>query len=135
MRKTNLKLADTSQTGRSNKIEQIFSAYSDCENGSKAERCLEFKSAGLTAEEILEVLPKAIPFGYNNFDSKKVLRALETAGLLHGETVFFVAREGSPCLYLTSKHNLWLDTIQKLAKSSKADEALFINGQLRLWWD
>lgn len=118
-------------------VESILAAYSDCNEYGKGERNLDFYSnTPLTAETLKEVIPMAIPEGYNNFHPvESVNKLIEIFG---DKSAYHVAREGSVCIYITSKDgNLWVNGNRNQLDTLNADEILFDGEkqQFRVWWD
>jgi hypothetical protein len=49
---------------------------------------------------------------------------------------FEFGREGSPVLYIRSRHRFWMEDLKALEKVSRADEfSMEADGSLRIWWD
>lgn len=112
-------------------VKEIMTAYSDC-NGFSGERNLAFFcQTPLTAEELKTLFPALVPEGYNAFDPvKSVAKMIEVFG---EKSEYFVAREGSVCIYVKHLHgNLWFDRVEL-----DADEFLFCPEKqlFRVWWD
>ena len=134
-------------------------AYEDCldiEHGDIEQRNLDF----ITKEtvDVSRVIQFAeIIKGYNYFTPKVLNKVLEVlvsrdgygvsgeTELSHDDWIkrlndsfdFYLAREGSVCIYIKAKRNLWARDVAKLEKLT--DECMFCDlyGQtlLRLWWD
>lgn len=117
------------------KYSEIVQAYSDCNNLFPAEqRNLDFKSEiELTGEELKEVIQLSIPDGYNRFHPVKTIdRILE----VFPKASFFVAREGSVCVYVKPNRTVWIGSRGLKEGFAKADEiSLEKDGTIRLWWD
>lgn len=116
---------------------EILKAYSDC-NDAEGERNLDYlASKSVDGALLAEIMPIAIPDGYNGFDPKKsIAQLIEVFGL---DAEYFVAREGSVCIYIRPNKNLWLNkrrggmTVTEL----DADEIMFCpkKQMFRIWWD
>jgi hypothetical protein len=110
---------------------EIIQAYSDC-NETDGERNLDyFASQALSAEDLKEITPKAIPDGYNGFDS---IKSIEKLVEVFGDAAeYYMAREGSVCIYIKPLRNIWLRDLKEL----RADEILYcpIKQMFRIWWD
>lgn len=117
-------------------LAEVMQAYADCTDFQSEEalrkRKLNFvASAPVNAKQLKVILTKAIPDGYNNFDSEKVGNFL----LINCPTCqFTIGREMSPALYVTGPQN----EIQKLRRSYDeilVDSCTPKNDGLRIWWD
>ena len=61
---------------------EIVDAYSDCNELTKKERNLDFKSEyGLDAIDLCKVIRLAIPGGYNEFNEGSVKRIVDFFGM------------------------------------------------------
>lgn len=113
---------------------EIMQAYSDCNDNSGERNLNYFCNTPLTAEELIALMPKCIPDGYNNFDPVKTIEyVVETFG---NKAQYHVAREGSVCIYIKAgPGNLWLGTGDE--KEMNADEFIFDGDRqmFRVWWD
>ena len=129
-------------------LKNIFADCQDSVKDGMVKRSLK-ATVELDALDLIEGAKESIPNGYNAFKwylLAKIVFVLESgrSGAVHPEMInrigkdwsFKFGREGSPVLYIRSKHNFWLETIQAIAKASKANEVLMTtDGWLRLWWD
>lgn len=113
---------------------EIIKAYSDC-NDTDGDRNLNFlASAPLNGEQLLEAMTIAVPDGYNYFEPKKSVT--EVVNFFGIDAEYFVAREGSVCIYIMPKQgNTWLTGHR--AKKINADEFSFCSEKkmFRVWWD
>lgn len=114
-------------------IKAILTAYSDC-NGFTGERDLNFVcDKALTADELRTVFPAAVPDGYNEFDPNLSVAAV--IGVFGADAKYYVAREGSVCIYIMPTTNLWLN--RGNAFEDLADEVSWCprRKMFRVWWD
>lgn len=138
-------------------------AYADC-NGARSfdeaskVRDLNFVSEhAVSLDEWEEIMLDATPHGYNDFDPRRVAKALrkaiESSSCFHNDFVFRPARESSVCLYIecpsgdylpdllynlkyyndcSDDYNSLADEIDesnvKIGDSSRVDA-------IRMWWD
>lgn len=120
--------------------ESVGAAYSDCRPDHV--RACEYSDYGTgrnlkyLALETCELKDCAPLFkligGYNGFDPESSLANLiEVFG---EDATVRIAREGSPCIYIMPKRNLWFGF---RGKDVKADEFCFDPnmGMFRVWWD
>lgn len=114
-------------------VVEMRAAYRDCNNYvGKKERNLSFLCATpLTAEALTTLMPLIVVDGYNYFDSVKSIRLLTKA---FGNAEYFVAREGSVCIYIKPSSNVWLNRKPMILD---ADEFSYdVEKQMfRAWWD
>lgn len=113
-------------------------AYSDCQPEDMGlERDLNyFDKCPVNADEIILIMAASIPDGYNGFDPNKSTKAI--VDVFGGDSKYFVAREGSPCIYVKpTKGNIWLSETRSKMQDIGADEILFDAdlGMFRIWWD
>lgn len=121
---------------RQKAYKEIIEAYSDC-NKSGGERNLDFFSDyPLSANEFKSIASKAIPMGYNYFDSNNTPD--ELVEIFGKGAKFHFAREGSVCVYVKAKSkHINVDKIPIIVDQLNADECHFDNSKLmfRFWWD
>lgn len=127
-----LNISETLKKKESSVI-KILAAYSDMHDDLvKTQRSLDFFcKEPFTVEEVIEIMEKIVG-NYNIFSAGKTTKKI--TDLFSDNTEFFVAREGSVCLYVKPKR-LWLDRGVDLL-SSGADEVSFeIDRGFRFWFD
>lgn len=113
-------------------VDEVMTAYSDC-NGHKGPRNLGYiASKSVTAQEICNLMRAAVPEGYNGFEADKSIPVLVE---FFGDAEYFVAREGSVCIYIKPKQNVWFT--RRTVDCLNADEVLFDSEKqmFRVWWD
>lgn len=115
-------------------VAEIAGAYSDSHD-LNAERNLNFFSRlPLQGKDFLNACFLCIP-SYNAWDGKRFpLQLLEFFG---EGTEFFIAREGSVCIYVRPGQAFDLISTPKFAKQIEVDEFGYdpTFGLIRLWWD
>lgn len=115
-------------------VQQILAAYSDCNEFKAGERNLSyFCSVPLTGAELQTLMPECIKEGYNAFDS--VNSVVEVIRFFGDTAQFYVAREGSVCIYIKpTEGNIWLNG---RVEAINCDEFSFDGnkGMFRVWWD
>lgn len=148
---TELKKALLSETlfRNNDAVKSVMNIFSDCHgNDSNASRCLN-ALVKLNARDLIEASKKAIPRGYNGFKADLIPKILfelikDREGLVDNESLksidrdytFYFGREGSPVLYVKSKHRFWMEDLIPVFKASKADEqSVESDGSLRFWYD
>lgn len=103
-------------------MKEVVTAYCDCSD-SNGERNLSFlASEAVDPKTAAEIMTKACPDGYNNFEA-------ELLTLFPDDAKIWIAREGSVCIYVESASKL------PTRKQLQADEYDVKNGRLRIWWD
>jgi hypothetical protein len=119
-------------------LTQILTAYADCHECigfEDAERDLNFFcELPLKAEQLKGVFQVVTPNGYNNFDADKSSDLLTE---VFGDSEYFIAREGSPCVYIRPKSgNIWFRA-EELDLMSNCDEFSYDADKkmFRVWWD
>jgi hypothetical protein len=106
----------------------------------KMTRCLDFRvsfnSAATAAEAVLMVGQ------YNDFDPKSVAEALLAVGEILGGgygSTYYVGREGSPVIYISSYNDVDWVKVQDALRRAKPDElGMDERGYrpgVRAWWD
>ena len=101
---------------------------------NESTRSLMFHSTEIEVDKLEEALD--IIGGYNEFDSKKVAKAL--IGTFGDKCRYIVGREYSVAVYVVpilASYHFWSDDLKDLQKEAIADEVVMVNGRLRMWWD
>jgi len=109
--------------------QSVIDAYSDCNDISSAERDLYFIcDFPVTRDDAILIIKDAIPEGYNAF-FYEILKALPK------ESLVFLAREGSVCIYVSYNGNS--NALHKAAEKMCVDELDFDSKSnlYRMWWD
>lgn len=108
-------------------IQSIMDAYSDCDNGSKAERELDFEcDFAFTPAEAERIMRKAIPGGYNEFNAEVLQH------ILNRKAKVFIARESSVAIYIVGTELTGREIHAMAPDEFSYDEHELTN---RLWWD
>jgi len=121
------------------KFRELALAYADCvETDFKISahiRDLNYQAKeSLSKDELINIMPKIIPFGYNEFCSVNTIKKLAD---IFGDSHYFVCRESSVCIYVKPNSRVWLDEDSDYLNASLADEVSFEGdrGMFRFWWD
>lgn len=111
--------------------ERVIAAYSDDFDDVEANRDLDyFEATSVSGKDLIEIMSKVLPKGYNDFNVTKTKQLVEVMG----DADYHIAREGSVCIYVKPKaKNYWLGSFEKI----KADEKHFDGKKMmfRFWWD
>jgi hypothetical protein len=114
--------------------DEVMTAFADChdrEEFAASTRDLNFRASySLNPRDTSRIMVEAIPDGYNDYNQEVLLQVLNIIGK---NARYYIAREGSPCLYIKPGRNVWGSDFSKLERL--ADEVSIGNNGLRLWWD
>ncbi len=110
---------------------KILQVYADSHDDLNCERDLDFISINpINGDDLIRIMSKIVPH-YNYFEGQKSCEQL--VKMFGRDAAYFVAREGSVCIYVKPSRKLtWLNR-QKLdcdEFSYDCDENKF-----RVWWD
>lgn len=106
-------------------LKETTTAYIDCNSKLDWELASKIRNLNFLApypvnkEEAINIMKAAVPIGYNSFKA-------EILAKLPKDSQIKLAREGSVCVYVKTKHS-----IPKL----KENERSVHNGWIRIWWD
>lgn len=115
-------------------LKECLKAYADCHSETpKAERNLSFKATHpLTGEQFVRVMNRVVPDGYNEFDSV----VAENVRSAFGENAeYYIAREGSVCVYIKGSKVTGIPRNSKLAGIKNDEVSEDKDGTIRVWWD
>lgn len=131
-------------------VQDLKIIYGDCHDLKKghAYRCLH-ASVEIEASALVHAVKLYVVDGYNGFDLDRVVAILfelfsDRNGVIEVKNLnqtmrYFTlrfGREGSPVLYVRSRHRFWLEDLAKIEAAAKADEiSIESDGSLRIWWD
>jgi hypothetical protein len=131
---------------RSYGIYYAVCAYSDCipaGNNNDAEssdlRNLSYFCAeAMDADKLVKFTEKVVG-SYNSFDVDAVKAVVGAFGTGKGSH-YFIAREGSPAIYVKpdpAQKRIWLRDLVMLQEEARTDELSYDydKGMFRLWWD
>lgn len=140
-------------------LQQAMNAYADAhEEPDYGPRDLNWKGPYVNARQLADIVKKAIPGGYNKFDSEKVGKTAIT----NGTYKYALAREHSVAIYIKGLKNaasvadlvqdfkrvkadeislekggsnLWVEWAHKMSDLMKMEDSDINGAELRLWWD
>jgi hypothetical protein len=114
---------------------EVMKSYADCNSYIKG-RNLDYRaSEAVNSDDLIEIINKAIPDGYNNFNSQSLNQIASIFGI---KAQYWIARENSPCLYVKPDPTkiVWFNRPRIGVEELGADEmTLQPDGTIRLWWD
>jgi len=106
-------------------LQEVMKAYSDC-NGYRCEKNLHFRAKDFCSrDEAIEIMGRAIPDGYNEFDAS-LLKSLPE------DSQVTIAREYSVCIYVRSQEEMSSFDLNKL-KAAELNQQK--TGEVRIWWE